>query len=493
MRRPLRELCLGALILLVASTTALAQLSTAQLSGRVTDESGAVLPGVTVTATQIDTGSVRSTVTDVSGAYILSNLAPGPYRLEVSLSGFRTYVQTGIVLQVAASPVVNAVLTVGSVQESVTVEGAAPLVDVKSAGISEVVRNEEILQLPLNGRNPVELVMIAGAAVQTITSTQRALPGSLGVSVAGGQSFGVAYVLDGAMHNNLQDNLNMPFPLPAALQEFSVATGGLSAQNGVHSGAAVNAVTKSGTNRFSGNAFEFVRDRLFNAKNPFASIGPDGKRVDDGLQRHQFGGTLGGPLVHNKLFFFGGYQATTVHQQPAANIAWVPTAQMLAGDFTAFASPACNGGRQITLRGGFDNNRIDPARFSPAALNLVKFLPKTTDPCGQVTYTLGADNDERQYVGRVDYQRTADDTIFGRYMATKFNKPIPMREGDTALSLWDAQNNMNVLGFDALAHSMAVGDTRVYGANTGNSLRLTHNRSGVYRLAPQTFDPHDLG
>jgi hypothetical protein len=96
-------------------------------------------------------------------------------------------------------------------------------------------------------------------------------------------------------------------------------------------------------------------------------------------------------------------------------------------------------------------------------LNLVKYLPKTTDPCGQVTYTLGNDSDERQYVSRVDYQRTSDDTIFFRYMATKFDKPIPMREGDTALSLWDAQNNMNVLGFDALAHSLAVGDTRVYG------------------------------
>ena len=493
MRRLVTELCLGVLILLLTTTIAFAQLSTAQLSGRVTDESGAVLPGVTVTATQTDTGFVRNGVTDDSGSYILSNLPTGPYRLEVMLSGFRSYVQTGIVLQVAASPVVNVVLTVGNLEESVTVQGAAPLVDVKSAGISEVVNNEQIVTLPLNGRNPVELVMIAGAAVQTITSTQRALPGSLGVSVAGGQSFGVAYVLDGAMHNNPQDNLNMPFPFPDALQEFSVATSGLSAQNRVHSGAAVNAVTKSGTNRFSGNAFEFVRDRRFNATNPFSPIGPNGKRLDDGLNRNQYGGTLGGPLIHNKLFFFGGYQATRVHQQPPANIAWVPTAQMLAGDFTTFASPACNGGRQITLRGGFENNRIDPSKFSPAALALVKYLPKTTDPCGQVTYTLGNDSDERQYVSRVDYQRTSDDTIFARYMATKFDKPIPMREGDTPLSLWDAQNNMNVLGFDALAHSLAVGDTRVFGSNTVNSLRFTYNRSGVYRLAPQTFEPHDIG
>src|SRR5258705_6804689 len=146
--------------------------------------------------------------------------------------------------------------------------------------------------------------MIAGAAVQTITSAQRGLPGSLGVSVAGGQSFGVAYVLDGAMHNNPQDNLNLPFPFPDALQEFSVATSGLNAQSGMHSGAAVSAVTKSGTNRFSGNAFEFLRDRRFNATDPLAQIVPNGKRVDDGFRRNQFGCTFGGPIVQNKLFFF---------------------------------------------------------------------------------------------------------------------------------------------------------------------------------------------
>src|SRR6266850_340163 len=423
MNRLFQAFCLGTFCLLFTTTTAVAQLSTAQLSGRVTDESGAVLPGVTITATQTDTGFVRSDVTDGSGAYILSNLPTGPYRLEAALSGFRTYVQTGIVLQVAASPVVNVSLVVGSLEESVTVEGAAPLVDVKSAGISDVVRNEEILALPLNGRNAVELVMIAGAAVQTITSTQRALPGSLGVSVAGGQSFGVAYVLDGAMHNNPQDNLNMPFPFPDALQEFSVATSGLNAQNGMHSGAAVNAVTKSGTNRFSGNAFEFVRDRRLNATDPFAQIGPNGKRVDDGLRRNQFGGTFGGPIVRNKLFFFGAYQGTQVRQQPAANIAWVPTAAMLAGDFTAFASPACNGGRQFNLTGGFANNRIDPARFSRAALNLLKRLPTSTDPCGQMTYTLRNDSNQLQSIGRIDYQRTKDDTIFGRYMATSATSP----------------------------------------------------------------------
>jgi hypothetical protein len=210
----------GVASLLLTTVAAWAQLSTAQLSGRVSDESSAVLPGVTITAMQTDTGFTRSDVTDGNGSYVLSNLPPGPYRLEVSLAGFRAYVQTGIVLQVAASPVVNAVLSVGALEESVTVEAAAPLVDVQSSGISDVVQNEEILSLPLNGRNAVELVMVAGAAVPVTNAASRAVPGGMGISVAGGQSFGVAYLLDGATHNNPQDNLSLPFPSrrPAGVQ-----------------------------------------------------------------------------------------------------------------------------------------------------------------------------------------------------------------------------------------------------------------------------------
>ena len=494
MRRVLRQWSFVGMLVLLGCAVASAQLSTAQLSGRVTDESGAVLPGATITVTQTDTGFTRTDVTDGDGAYVLSNLPPGPYRLEVMLQGFRSYVQTGIVLQVAAAPVINAALGVGALEESVTVEAAAPLVDVQSSGISDVVRNEEIMALPLNGRNAVELVMVAGAAVQVTAAPSRAVPGGLGVSVAGGQSFGVAYLLDGAMHNNPQDNMNYPFPFPDALQEFSVATSGLNAQHGMHSGAAVNAVTKSGTNRLAGNAFEFVRDHRFNATNPFAQIGPDGRRVDDGLKRNQFGGTLGGPIVPNRLFFFGAYQGTTVRQQPAANIARVPTAAMLAGDFTTVASPACNGGRQVTLVGGFVNNRVNPAQFSPAALTLVsKYLPKTTDPCGEVTYSQRKDSNEGQYVGRMDYQRTADDTFFGRYMATSATSPSPVREGDSALSLYDAANNAGLQGRDGLVQSLAIGDTHVFGSNTVNSLRFVFNRAAVSLSVPDMFDPYDLG
>src|SRR5687768_10947895 len=324
MTRLLRVFCFGLLVLALASGMALAQ-STGELAGRVTDESGAVLPGVTVTATQTDTAFSRTVVTDGEGAWVMPNMPPGPYRLEVSLQGFRTYVQTGIVLQVGQTPTLNAQLAVGNLEETVSVEAAAPIVDVRSAGISDVVENERIVELPLQGRQVTDLIVLAGAAVQTSTSDSRSMQGGVSISVAGGLSFGVSYMLDGATHNNPQNNANLPMPFPDALQEFSVATSGLSAQNGVHSGASVNAVTKSGTNALHGNAFEFVRDRRFNAKDPFAAIGPDGERVDDGLSRHQFGGTLGGPIIRDKLFFFGGYQGTRLRQQPSDEIQFIPT------------------------------------------------------------------------------------------------------------------------------------------------------------------------
>src|SRR5262249_1688153 len=155
----------------------------------------------------------------------------------------------------------------------------------------------------------------------------------------------------GAVFNNPYDATSMPFPFPDALQEFKVETSALSAQNGEHSGATVNAVTKSGTNGFHGDAFEFVRNGIFNARNSFASS-------RDSLKRNQYGGTLGGPIQKNKLFFFGGYQGTRLRQDPTDNTAFVPTAQMLTGDFTTFASAACNSSGQINLPSPFVGNRV---------------------------------------------------------------------------------------------------------------------------------------
>jgi hypothetical protein len=468
----------GAAALVLSTAMAFAQ-ATAELNGRVTDESGAVLPGVTVTATQTDTGLTRSVITDGNGTYVMPNLPTGPYRLEVALQGFRTYVQTGIVLQVAATPTINAVLSVGSLEETVSVEAAAPLVDVRSTGISEVVEQERILELPLQGRQVTDLIVLAGGAVQQAPNN-KSQPGSVLTGVAGSLPFGVAYLLDGASHNNPYDNLNMPLPFPDALQEFRVATSGLSADNGVHSGGSVNAVTKSGTNAFHGSIFEFLRDKRFNATAVFAPIGPDGKRRDDGLKRNQLGGVLGGPIVADRLFFFGAYQGTFVRTTPADALSKVPTAAMLAGDFTAFASPACNRGQQIALRAPFVNNRIDPGAYSPAAMNIARQLPSTTDPCGDVRFSAPQHYDQGQIVGKVDYQGTGSHSLFGRYMLT-FDELQPgwPNSGNVLTTRPEdaAQNHQ--------AHSLTMGDTMIIGTNTVNAFRVAWNRTkSHYHLEP---------
>ena len=424
MKSCLKSSALIASSLLLLGGVAWAQ-ATAQLNGRVSDTSGAVLPGVTVSATQTDTGFSRTVVTDDSGTWVMPNVPIGPYRLEISLQGFRTYVQTGIVLQVNANPVLNASLALGNLEETVTVEGAAPLVDVRSAGIKEVVERERIVELPLQDTAGHGLIVLAGGAVNTGRVSALSTSNSVAISVAGGLRNGVEYQLDGAAHNSPHDLANLPFPFPDALQEFSVATGGLAAATGMHSSAAVNAVTKSGTNRFHGNGFEFFRDSWFNATSPFAPTGKDGQRVKDGLSRNQFGGTLGGPLVPDKLFFFAGYERNRVRQTTPTNFAFVPTAAMMSGDFTAYASAACNAGGPVTLRAPFVNNRIDPALFSPQAVGIVTsgWIPSSTNPCGEVQYDVNFDNNDEQYVARVDYQLGPNHTIFGRYIDTFERRP----------------------------------------------------------------------
>src|SRR5262249_24767427 len=158
------------------------------------------------------------------------------------------------------------------------------------------------------------------------------------------------------------------------------------------------------------------------------------------------------------------------------NKSYIPTAAMLTGDFTAFATPACNSGRQLTLRAPFVSNRIDPSLFSKAALNVASKLPKTSDPCGLITYGTRNVKNEQQYVGKIDYQRTSSDSIFGRMILTRFKQPVPITLDPTSNIL-----NTRSLGFDDLAQSYTVGDTYLFSANTINSYRLAVNRTAQQR------------
>ena len=484
-------------VFLLSSSIASAQaVSTAQINGTVKDEGGLVLPGVTITVTQTDTGLIRTAVTDDAGSFVLQNLPVGPYRLEAMLQGFRTFQQTGIVLQVGANPTLPVTLQVGQLQETVTVTGTAALVETRSPGIGQVITNQQVLELPLNGRQLTELIFQAGLAAGGASTT--AAPGAntlntgtrnyptVTVQVGGGASNGLTYILDGGTHNEPFNNLNQPLPFPDAMQEFKVETSALPAQYGLHAAAAVNAVTKSGTNSMHGDVFEFLRDSSLNAPNAFAAIGPNGKKRSDGLHRDQFGGTLGGPIVRGKLFYFGGYQGTRINVTPTDNFRFVPTAAMLAGNFSAVTSAACNSGRPIALGAPFVNNQISPSQFSPAALTLAKKLPAANDDCGKTLFDRLNERSEHIAIGRADYQANNAHSIFGRYQFAHLgSKP-------------DADPNQNPVAYgnsplDHTVHSVVVGDTYLFGSNTVNSFRATYNNANITKDYVRFFDVRDLG
>jgi hypothetical protein len=455
-----------------------------QIQGTIKDASGLGVPGAEVKMTQTDTGAVRTATSGTSGDYVMPNLAVGPYRLETTKEGFSTYIQNGIVLQIGSEPTIDVSLKVGNVSEQVSVEANAALVETQTTGVGQVIENQRILELPLNGRNAVELVQLsAGAVVQGASSSRsfQGQSGGQGIAVAGGTSFGTTYMLDGAFHNNPYDNNNLPLPFPDALQEFKVEASSLTAQNGVHSGAAVNAVTKSGTNAYHGDAFEFVRNGDFNGRNAFAA-----KR--DSLKRNQYGGTIGGPIIKNKLFWFGGYQGTITRQDTTPSApAFIPTAAMLGGDFTTVTSTACTS-RAITLGAPFVGNKLAPSLLDPVALKIAAKLPPTADQaCGQTLYGTTLDQDEWQVVGRADYQINSKQSLFGRYIATTYYQPTP----------FSLQPN-NILatqtgGRDSLAQTFTLGHTWLLSSSMVNSLRAAINRTGIHRTNTPDFGPADVG
>ena len=467
------------LVSVFGSAAAWAQ-ATAQISGTVKDQSGAVLPGVEITATQTQTGVARNTVTNETGSYVLPSLPTGPYRMEAALPGFRTYVQNGIELQVNSNPVINPVLEVGQVSEQVEVQANASLVETRTSGIGQVVETERILELPLNGRSVQDLVLTSPATIQNPSGANVAQGTTAvfnrdgAVNVAGGFNWGVAYTLDGAVHNNAWNGQNISVPFPDALQEFKVETSALSAQSGMHSAGAVSLVTKSGTNEIHGDAFEFVRNGKFNARNPFAL-------ARDTLKRNQFGGTIGGPILKNKLFAFGGYQGTRVRSDPSDRLTFVPTAQMLAGDFTTITSPACNAGRTIALRPPFVNSRIDPALFSPIALKVVSLLPKAQDACGTFRYGVRSPENYNMEVAKVDYQLTSKHSVFGRYLLDKGGLIEPNQWTSDKTNYFAS----NIQTQKATQHAFTVGDTFLFGANIVNSFRATVNRGDAIILEHQ--------
>ena len=474
------RILLGVSLVLVLSCASAGAQATGQINGTVTDPTGALLPGVDITATQTDTGIGRATITNETGSFVLPNLALGPYRLEVSLPGFQSFVQTGITLQINSSVVINATLAVGQVAQTIEVVADAVMVESRATGIGQVIDNIAILELPLVGRQVQDLIVLAGAAVQVGTENQRSrsFPGVARFSIAGGFDRGNSYTLDGASHNDVRRNIGLPLPFPDALQEFKVEISAVPAQYGFRSGGAINAVTKSGTNQFHGNAFWFVRNDVFNARGFFDTD-------KDPLKRNQFGGTIGGPIIENRMFFFAGYQGTTNRRAPTGNTSFVPTAAMIAGDFSTFASTACQNSA-ITLAAPFVNNVAPQSALSPAAVNAANRLPDAVDACGTTVWGEPLKTDEHQFIGRMDYQLNDNHSIFVRYMGYPFDAAVGTDFSDNALAT-------GTPGQDNLFQTGTVGDTLTFGNNMINSFRVGWNRQAIRRANPTYFDVDDLG
>ena len=300
----MRRIVLTFLVLGLFVSNAYAQ-ATGQINGVVADNSGGVVPGVTVFAVESGTGISRDTVTGANGRYSFLSLRPTTYEIRAELAGFRTVRQTDVVLQANQNLTLNITLELGELSETVTVAGEASTVDITQSTISEVVDSKRIVELPLNGRDAARLSMLVSGMVVTEVNQEsgKTIPGALRLSTNGTESRQASFRLDGTNHTDSYFQQNQPFPFPDALQEFSIQTSNYSAAQGASAGAVVNAVTRSGTNNFHGGTFIYARDRTFNSKNFFL---PE----RDFLKRKQYGGYAGGPIVSNKLFYFAGWQGT---------------------------------------------------------------------------------------------------------------------------------------------------------------------------------------
>ena len=475
--------------LVIGFTSAGLLAQTVSINGIVKDATGLAVPLAAVTVTQTDNGFTRTTQSAGDGAYLLPGLPIGPYRLEVKKVGFATYIQAGITLQVDTNPSIDVALKVGSVSEQVLVEAAAAMVETQSTGVGQVINQQQVVDLPLNGRDATQLIFLSGASTTgpngAINSTKNYQNETI-IALAGPGVSGISYMLDGGTHNDPFNSLNLPFPFPDTLQEFKVETSALPAQYGYHSAGAVNAVTKSGTNEYHGDAFEFVRNTRFNGRDYLAAVG-------DGVKRNQFGGTIGGPIKKNKLFFFAGYQNTTVRAAPANSVAYLPTLQMLAGNFTVEASPLCNSGRQITLKAPFVNNIVAPSLLNASALKMMTtYYPTPPDQsCGRITYTAVSNSSEYMGVGKLDYRLSEKHTIFGRYLGT--HEASPPSQGVAPATPQTILSSVVAVGTDDLVQSAVFGDTYIFGPTTINTFHATVTRTAIRKFVAPQFTPRDIG
>ncbi len=457
-----RTFGLGLFCVLLCSELAQAQ-GLGSIVGTVSDPSGAVVASAKVTAAEAGTGFSRTATTDSQGYYVIPSLRPAQYNLSVEAAGFRTFHGTGITLLADQALTVNVKLELGTPTEVVTVEGGDVQVDTSTATLKQVIEGSRILELPLNGRNAAELTLLVAGAVGAPSGgadqgTTKTFPGAVTISTNGSRQNQISYLLDGGNNVDEYTNVNQPFPFPDALQEFSVQTSNYSAQYGQNAGGVVNIVTKSGTNSFHGDLFEFNRNAVFNARNAFAF-----KR--DQLKRNQFGGTIGGPVVlpgyngRNRTFFFAGYQGTRLRNIEEGRKSTVPTQAQISA-------------------AGFAINR--------ASQNLLNSLPlQFADATGSVTFNRPDSRNFDEVISKVDHSLRPSDRLTFRYYYARFHKE-PVFDPANILTYQD--------GSTITSQNYLIHESHVFNPNLLNDFRFSFSREKAARgPADNVPSVRDLG
>ncbi len=448
--------------------------------GVVKDASGATVPTAKVVATNGGTAAQATTSTLSDGSFSLK-LPPGVYNVEVEASGFKSTRIQALKIEVNTQSRADAVLNIGEASEVVNVAAVSNTVDTTSSTLKETIGEQTIEDAPLNGRNPISLILLVPGVVRdpraNVTSGNT-YPGATGISINGNRSNTTNYILDGATNNDNYVNAPAPLPDPDALQEFSVLTNSFSAEFGRLPGGVVNAVTKSGTNQVHGSAFEYVRNNYFNAANHFAAV-TNGVKTDDGLKRHQFGGTFGAPVFvphlydgRDKTFYFVSLQETLVHQRPNASSAVVPSAALRSGNFAALSTPLYVPYSQT--RATYTGNQV--TGISPVARALLQYIPlapagtAVNSQGGQTIFYKSVNNSaDLQTLVRVDQHFGSKNTLYGDYI----------RSHQTAQPFLDPTNYLAYKNAgDWIYNRYSANDTHVFSGNLLNQALFAylHNK-----------------
>src|SRR5579872_816367 len=456
------------------------QSTAASFGGTVLDNSGAAVVGAAVVMRNTETGLTENATTDSSGAFLFAHLPVGSYEVRVTKQGFTTYVQSGITLTVNQQATKNITLDVGQVSEQVTVQGAAELVNTRTATSGQLIDQHRIIDLPLNGRTAQNLVFLASGTNDASNnyglfgSQGGVYPGTIEANVNGAGPGQVNYQLDGADHNDAYLNANLPFPNPDAIQEFNLESSNFTAEYGNASGGIVNVVTKSGTNQLHGTLFEFLRNGDLNARNFFAP-------TQDTLKRNQFGGSAGGAIVKNKLFYFGTYQGTRIRSTPAGLVTFVPSAAERTGDFSDLTKNLIDPLSNLP----FPNNAIPSSRLSPAAQYFLNYIPLPNGPARKLTFSPNNSiQDEDQFMPKVDYL-AGKHQISVSYFFDNWNQPAVISKTNI-LADTNTANRVRV-------NNVSASDTYVVSASLLFNTTFGYNRQVGGSLSTAPFSPAAAG